>query len=120
MNAPKLKFQKPRVREGKRHVNGEPVIRFGFSPYSDNRGPGYYAITQSLGAYFVPSGKYDWQAEFICKFEQEAPRTLDAREDARRRGRFLWTSAAKQRSLAKLYLILRKDWEARCTPEIAK
>lgn len=118
MNAPKLKFQKPTVREGKRHVNGEVVIRFGFSPYSDNRGPGYYAITQSLGAYFVPSGKCDWQAEFVCKAELEAPRPLDAFEGSRRRGRFLWTSSAKQRSLSKLYLILRKDWEARCGQEV--
>lgn len=115
MNAPKLYFQKPLVREGKRYVKGKLAIRFGWD--RNEGGPGYYAITRDLEAYFVPRDKYDWHAEFVCKVERDDEKAFDSSEDARRRGRFLWTPAAVQRSLVKLYALVRKDWESRCNAQ---
>lgn len=110
---PKLYFQKPRVREEKRHIGGREVIRYGFATPL-NPGPGEYAITRGLEAYFIQSGKSDRQAEFVCKVDRDAEKPFDQYENQQRMGRHLWTPVEVQRSLEKLYKILRKDWEARC------
>lgn len=114
MSVPRLRFQKPLVSSGKRYVKGNLIIRFGGAAGGDGQGPGYYAITRDLEVYFVPNGRHEWHAEFVCKTQQDAEKSSDSYEDSRRRGRWLWTPVSKQRALAKLYKALRKDWELRC------
>lgn len=116
MIAPKLYFKKPTRREGKRYVNGHLVIRFGFAS-SDNRGPGYYAITRDLSVFFVPTGSYDFHATLVCKGKPDEKKACDSAKDSRRCGRWLWTPAATQRGLAMLYAEIRKDWESKCRPK---
>lgn len=119
MNAPKLKFEKPRKRHGNFHLGGHRVIRFGFHPGHEHC-PGRYFITDSLEAWFLPFGGSICQEEFVGKVKRDEESLGDREADRRRRGRFLWTPCAVQRSLVKLYAVVRKDWEARCTQETAK
>lgn len=113
-----LRFQKPVKRHGRVYCRGKEVIRFS---YASQRGegpvPGCYLITRDLEAFFVPSGRHNLDSEFVCKVERDSEKKFDREENARRRGRWLWTPASVQRSLSRLYKILRKDWESRCTTQ---
>ena len=109
MNA-HLRFQKPVRRNGKSYCRGKLVIRFS---YSREEGVGCYLITRGLEAFFVPAGKHEWQAEPVAKVERDAEKPGDRHKNYLKSHGWLQTSAAEQRSLAKLYAILRKDWDQR-------
>lgn len=111
MNA-HLRFQKPVRRNGKSYCRGKLVIRFS---YSQEKGIGCYLITDDLEAFFIPQGRYEWHAEPVAKVAIDSEKPGDRYENQLKSHRWLRTSAAKQRSLAKLYAILRKDWDQRAS-----